>query len=61
MDISGVSPSLVAAAGAVQTGDAVAISVQKKAMDIQAAQAQQLIQSVAESVPEPKTSLDEYA
>lgn len=61
MDISGVSPSLVAASGAVQTGDAVAISVQKKAMDIQAAQAQQLIQSVEESVPEPKTSIDEYA
>jgi len=61
MDISGVSPSMLAASGPVQTGDAVAISVQKKAMDIQSAQAQQLIQSVEESVPEPKTSIDEYA
>ncbi len=61
MDISGVSPSMLAASGSVQTGDAVSVSVQKKAMDIQASLAQQMIQSVEESVPEPKTSLDEYA
>ena len=60
MEISG-STSVVAAASNAQQGDAVAVSVQKKAMDIQEAQAVQLIQSVEESVPEPKTGLDEYA
>lgn len=60
MEISG-SASVVAAASSAQQGDAVAVTVQKKAMDIQEQQAMQLIQSVEESVPEPKTSLDEYA
>ena len=41
MEITGFSASMVASGGSVQTGDAVAASVQKKAMDIQAAQAQQ--------------------
>ena len=60
MEISG-STSVVAAASGANQGDAIAISVQKKAMDIQEQQAVQLIESVEESAPEPKTSLDEYA
>ena len=61
MEITGLSASMVASGGAVQTGDAVAVSVQKKAMDIQQSQAQQLIQSVEQSVPQPQTSIDVYA
>jgi len=60
MEISG-STSVVAAASGADQGDAVAITVQKKAMDVQEQQAAQLIESVEESMPEPKTSLDEYA
>ncbi len=56
MEITGFSASMVASGGSVQTGDAVAVSVQKKAMDIQQSQAQQLIQSVEQSVPKPQTS-----
>ncbi len=41
MDISGISSA--AASSTVKTGDAVAISVQKKAMDVQAQSAMQLI------------------
>lgn len=40
------------AGNAVQNGDAVVISVMKKAMDIQSSQASQLIESVAQSVPQ---------
>ena len=41
------------AATSTQTGDAVTISVMKKAMDLQAAQASQLIESAVQSVPQP--------
>ena len=41
------------AATSTQTGDAVTISVMKKAMELQAAQASQLIESAAQSVPQP--------
>ena len=61
MEIAGFSASMVAAGGSVQTGDAVAVTMQKKAMDIQQSQAQQLIQSVEKSVPKPQTSIDVYA
>lgn len=56
MDISGVSSSLMQhiANGATQTGDAVSISVMKKALDIQAQQSSQLIESAVQSAPEPK-------
>lgn len=49
MDISSVSSATVTgiANSATRTGDAVAISVQKKAMDIQADMASQLISSAA--------------
>jgi len=55
MDISAISGSLVQQInnGATQTGDAVSITMMRKALDIQASQAQQLIQSVAQSLPEP--------
>lgn len=53
MDISGVSNSMLAqiANGATQNGDAVTIAVLRKAMDIQAQQSLQLIQSVTQSAP----------
>jgi len=57
MDIAGVSSSTMASISnsSTRTGDAVAISVQKKAMDIQAQAAGQLIESaaaVSESISE---------
>ena len=60
MEISGAT-SVVAAASGADQGDAIAVTLQRKAMDIQEQQATQLIESVEESMPEPKTSLDEYA
>lgn len=55
MDVSGISGSLLQQIGngATQSGDTVTISVMRKAMDIQAAQATQLIESVAQSMPDP--------
>jgi hypothetical protein len=55
MDISAISSSLLQniSNGASQTGDAVTVSVMRKAMDIQSAQAAQLIESVATSMPDP--------
>jgi predicted RecA/RadA family phage recombinase len=61
MDISNISASMVASGSAVQTGDAVAISTQKKAMDLQASQAQQLIESVKASAPTTDSGVDVYA
>jgi len=55
MNISGTAA--VASASQMQTGDAVGILVQRKAMDIQQAQAVQLINSVAQSVPKPQGNL----
>ena len=55
MDISAVSSSLLQniSNSATQSGDAVTVSVMRKAMDIQAAHAAQLIESVAQSMPDP--------
>lgn len=70
MDISGVSSSLMQhiANGATQTGDAVSISVMKKALDIQAQQSAELIASVQQTAPAPQQkasvvggSIDTYA
>ena len=62
MNVSGVSASMAEASSSVQTGDAVAVSVQKKAMDIESANAQQLIESVAASAPKlPSSAIDLYA
>lgn len=57
MDISAVSNSLLRQIGnsATQTGDAVSVSLMRKAMDIQSSQATQLIESVAGSLPDPGT------
>ena len=59
MDISGISGSLLQqiSNGATQNGDAVAISMMRKALDIQASQAGQLIQSAAQSMPDPGSQL----
>ncbi|MCB1792237.1 MAG: YjfB family protein [Gammaproteobacteria bacterium] len=59
MDISSISNSLLQQIGnsATQSGDAVTVSVMRKAMDIQAAQATQLIDSVAQSMPDPGARL----
>ena len=46
MEITGFSVSMVESGGSVKTGVAVAFSVQKKDMDIQQSQAQQLIEYV---------------
>ena len=57
MDISGISfTSVQSAASQAQPNDAVSIKMLKKAMDIQESQAQQLIASVAQSVPTPQSS-----
>lgn len=48
------------AGGATQTGDAVAISVLRKALDLQAAQAGQLIAAVAASVPDPDNRIGRH-
>lgn len=66
MDISSIPSSLVQniANNATQTGDAVSISVMRKAMDLQGQQAMQLIESVAKSAPQPGVSgghIDTYA
>jgi hypothetical protein len=55
MVISGISSSLLQQInnGATQTGDAVSIKMMREALDIQSAQAAQLINSVAEGVPAP--------
>jgi len=55
MDISSVSSNLLNQIGnsATQTGDAVTISVMRKAMDIQAQQAMTLIESAKASAPKP--------
>ena len=55
MNVTG-STALAAASG-MQTGDAVGVLVQRKAMDIQQSQALQLINSVAQSVPKPDGAL----
>lgn len=59
MDISGISSSLLQhiSNGSTQTGDAVTVSVMRKAMDIQASQATQLIESVAKSLPNPSSRI----
>ena len=54
MNISG---SMAASASGAQAYDAVGITVQRKAMDIQASQANQLIQSVAKSMPQPQGNI----
>lgn len=58
MEISGISSSAVQSAASQATAsDAVGISMLKKTMDIQASTAQQLIESVAKSVPSPEGNL----
>jgi hypothetical protein len=55
MDVNGISSSLLQQIGntSTQSGDAVTVSVLRKAMDIQATQAQQLVEMVQQSVPNP--------
>jgi len=55
MNIS--ATAALASASSMQTGDAVGILVQRKAMDIQQSQAAQLINSVAQSAPRPQGNL----
>lgn len=59
MDVSGISPSLLQqiSNGATGNGDAVTVSVMRKALDIQSSQAAQLIESVAQSMPDPAARL----
>ena len=62
MDISGItSPAM---SSATKTGDAVAVSVHKKAMDMQAESAKQLIEAAkVQNTPSGRlgTNLDVYA
>ena len=62
MDISGISSSLLQqiSHGATQTGDAVAISVLRKALDMQSSQAAQLIATAAQGVPDPVGRLGQH-
>lgn len=59
MDSTGISNSLTQQINnsATQTGDAVSISLMRKALDIQSSQAAQLIESVARSMPDPDNRL----
>ncbi len=59
MNISAIPDSLLQQIGngATQNGDAVTVSVMRKALDIQSSQAAQLIESVAQSVPDPSATL----
>ena len=59
MDVSAISHSLLQqiANGATRTGDAVSITMMRKALDIQSSQATQLIESVAKSMPDPGSRL----
>lgn len=68
MDISGISNSTLQQIGnsATQTGDAVSISVMRKALDIQSQQALALIEAAAVVAPRPAAGtpgakLDVYA
>ncbi|MCP5305486.1 MAG: YjfB family protein [Chromatiaceae bacterium] len=62
MDISAISSSLIQQINgdATQSGDAVAISVLRKALDLQSTQAAQLIASVAASVPDPASAVGHH-
>lgn len=53
MDISGVSNSMLQSIAntSTQNGDAVTVSVMKKALDVQEQQAAQMIESVKDSAP----------
>ena len=59
MNISAIPNSLLQQIGngATQSGDAVTVSVMRKALDIQSSQAAQLIDSVAKSMPDPSATL----
>lgn len=55
MDIAAIPSSLLQQINntATRTGDAVSVTMMRKALDIQTAQAAQLIDSVAQSLPDP--------
>lgn len=59
MTISGIPDSLLQQINnsATRPGDAVAVTMMRKALDIQASQATQLIQSVNQSTPNPSSRL----
>lgn len=59
MNVTAIPESLLQQIGnsATQSGDAVAISVMRKALDTQASQATQLIDAVAQSMPDPASPL----
>jgi len=59
MDISAISSSTLQQINnsATRTGDVVSIKMMRKALDIQASQATQLIESVAQSMPDPGSRL----
>jgi len=59
MTISGIPDSLLQqiSNSATRPGDAVAVTMMRKALDIQASQATQLIQSVSQSSPDPSSRL----
>jgi hypothetical protein len=59
MTISGIPDSLLQQinSSATRPGDAVAVTMMRKALDIQASQATQLIQSVSQSTPDPGSRL----
>ncbi len=53
MDINSIASGVITQNKMQKTGDAVGVTVARKAMDIQASQATQLINSVKESSPPP--------
>ena len=52
MDISAGISTAALASTAMNNGDAVTVSVMKKAMDIQASSAAQLLESVSQALPD---------
>lgn len=59
MTIPGIPDSLLQQINnsATRPGDAVAVTMMRKALDIQASQATQLIRSVSQSTPDPSERL----
>jgi len=59
MTISGIPDSLLQqiSNSATRPGDAVAVTMMRKVLDIQASQATQLIQSANQSAPDPSVRL----
>lgn len=62
MDISGISGGLLQQISndATRSGDAVAVTLLRKAMDLHASQAVQMIQAVEQGMPDPSARTGQH-